>query len=179
MLVVQDEKSEALKAVTLRQSWYDSPCKTGSFISIVGAFDHRGQCIVDDARHYLILHPDHLISATVVADSFSCTRRAVLQDRVKATGGASEGQVYGYILHELFQDALKADRWEKEWFASAVRKTCARYLENLREIQVDVDEAARHLMSKVAELQSWATTFVSQKPKVSRSPFTSSRSKLT
>jgi DNA replication ATP-dependent helicase Dna2 len=132
---------------------------------VVGTFDKAGQCTIDDAHGILILHPDHLISATVVADSFSCTRRAVLQDRVKATNEASGPQVYGHILHEIFQAALTANRWDTEWLSKTIEEIAARYLENLFEINVEMNMAMEHLMSKVPELQSWAEVFVSAKPK--------------
>ena len=168
-MLVKEEKTKSQKAVTLRQAWFDSPCKPDTIIHVVGDFDRAGQCVIDDAHNYLVLHPDHLISATVVADSFSCTRRAVLQDRVKATSSASEAQVYGHILHEVFQEALKANRWESEWFATLTAKACTRHLESLHEIRVETVEAVEHLMTKVPELQSWAALFVASQPKVSHS----------
>ena len=114
----------------------------------------------------LILHPDHLISATVVADSFSCTRRAVLQDRVKATNEANGPQVYGYILHEIFQEAMKANRWDLESLTKTIGVVASRYLETLFEINVEMVSAIEHLMSRVPELQSWAELFVTACPKV-------------
>ena len=167
VLHVQNDKTKQHRVVCLRDSWLDSPCTEGSFIHVLGTFDKTGECIVDDGHNFLILHPDHLISATVVADSFSCTRRAVLQDRVKATSSANEPQVYGHILHEIFQEALKANRWDTEWLAQLVESICVRYLETLYEINVEVPLAVDHIMSKVPELQSWAKLFVSARPKVS------------
>lgn len=116
----------------------------------------------------LILHPDHLISATVVADSFSCTRRAVLQDRVKATNEANGPQVYGHILHEMFQEAMRANRWDTEWLTATIGSIAARYLENLFEINVELATAIEYLKSRVPELQSWAEVFVTARPKVTR-----------
>ena len=114
----------------------------------------------------IILHPDHLISATVVADSFSCTRRAVLQDRVKATNEANGPQVYGHILHEIFQEAMKANRWDTKWLTVTIQTVAARYLETLFEINVEMVKAVEHLSSKVPELQAWAELFVTARPKV-------------
>ncbi|MCJ1286282.1 Tripartite DNA replication factor [Xylographa opegraphella] len=165
VLLVVEEKTKANKVVILRQSWFDSPCTPGSYIHVLGIFDKNGQCIVDDTHHILILHPDHLISATVVADSFSCTRRAVLQDRVKATNAANEPQVYGHILHEIFQEAMKANRWDTSWLAHTIKVIAARYLETLFEINVDMAKAVDHLTSKVPELQSWAEVFVTVRPR--------------
>ena len=134
---------------------------------MIGQFDRCGQCIVDDAQNMIIIHPDHLISATVVADSFSCTRRAVLQDRVKATNDANKPQVYGHILHEIFQEAMKANRWDLDWLSQIIEVIVARYLENLYEIHVTVPEALGYLRSKMPELRAWAEIFVNARPRVS------------
>ena len=144
----------------------DSPCFQGAYVHIIGHFDRYGQCVVDDSQGLIILHPDHLISATVVADSFSCTRRAVLQDRVKATGDASEPQIYGSILHEIFQEAMRANRWGDVWLTSTIEDIATRYLEKLFEINIEVPRAVDHLKSRVVEMQAWADVFVAAKPKV-------------
>jgi DNA replication ATP-dependent helicase Dna2 len=114
----------------------------------------------------LILHPDHLISSTVVADSFSCTRRAVLQDRVKATNTASPPLVYGTILHEIFQAAMMANRWHSEWLNELIETITKRHLEDLYTIKIQIPQAIEYLQSKMGELQSWAEVFVASQPKV-------------
>ncbi|KAI9674760.1 MAG: Tripartite DNA replication factor [Caeruleum heppii] len=165
VILVQDEKTRMGKAIILRQSWFDSPCTTGAYVHLIGSYTPGGQCIVDDAQHMLILHPDHLISSTVVADAFECTRRAVLQDRVKATNAANPPQVYGHILHEIFQEAMKANRWDSEWLSQLIESVVARYLESIYEIKLEINQAVEYLKSKMPELQAWAELFVSAKPK--------------
>lgn len=167
MLLVQNEKTGQNKAITVRQSWFDGPYLPGSYVHLIGDFNPAGQCVVDEFQNLLILHPDHLISATVVADSFSCTRRAVLQDRVKATSESSEPQIYGHILHEIFQEAMRANRWDTEWLTTVIERIATRYLETLFEVNVELVKAIDHLKSKVTDLQSWAEVFVSARPKVS------------
>lgn len=152
--------------ITLRNAWFESPATPGSFVHLVGEFNQYGQCNVDDVRNLLILHPDHLISATVVADSFSCTRRAVLQDRVKATSQLSEPTVYGSMLHEIFQEALKANKWDTKWLTATIEKIAARFLESLYELNVTFENAVDHLLGKAVEIQSWAEVFIAAKPKV-------------
>ncbi len=167
VLLVQNEKTKQNKAIMVRQSWFDSPYSPGSYVHVIGEFDHAGQCVLNESQNLLILHPDHLISATVVADSFSCTRRAVLQDRVKATSEPSEPQIYGHILHEIFQEAMRANNWDTQWLTDVIEKTASRYLETLFEINVELVKAVDHLKSKVTALQSWAEVFVTARPKVS------------
>lgn len=167
VLLVQNEKTKLNKAITLRGYWFESPCTPGSYIHLIGDFDQHGQCIVDDSQNLIIIHPDHLISATVVADSFSCTRRAVLQDRVKATSQISEPTVYGSMLHEIFQEAMKANRWDTEWLAFIIEKVATRYLESLFEMNIALERAIDHLKSKAVDIQAWAEVFVALEPKVS------------
>jgi DNA replication ATP-dependent helicase Dna2 len=114
----------------------------------------------------LILHPDHLVSSTVVADSFGCIRRAVLQDRVKATSDSSAPLVYGTILHEIFQAAMLANRWDTEWLSDLIENIARRHLEYLYTIKLQVPQAVEYLQSKMGELQAWAEVFVSSQPKV-------------
>ena len=152
----------------LRGAWYDTPAHTSSYVHVIGEFSARGQCIIDDEQNLLILHPDQLISATVVADSFGCMRRAVLQDRVKATSDASAPLVYGTMLHEIFQEALLANKWDFGFLSKVIDRITEKHVEDLYTIKISIPSAREYLMSKMTELSSWASTFVSSQPKVSR-----------
>jgi len=158
------------KAVFLRGTWLETPVNAKAYVHVIGTFDNRGRCVIDDDNNILILHPDHLISSTVVGDSFGCTRRAVLQDRVKATGEASAPMLYGTILHEIFQAALLANRWDLDWLGETVQTITANHLEDLYTIHLPVTDAVEYLMGKMTELQSWAELFVSAQPQVSACP---------
>lgn len=157
-----------LKTVNLRGIWFDTPATTKAFVHVIGPFEQNGRCVIDDNNNMLILHPDHLVSSTVVADSFGCIRRAVLQDRVKATSDSSAPMVYGTILHEIFQVAMLANRWDTEWLAERIESIATRHLEDLYTIKLQVSQAVEYLQSKMGELQAWAELFVSSQPRVSR-----------
>ena len=150
----------------LRQAWLDSPCAPGSYIHVVGDFDRFGQCVIDNTHNLLILHPDHLISSTVVGDSFTCIRKAVLQDRVKATSDANQATLYGHLLHEIFQEALRANRWDDDFLTALIDTVATRHLETLFEINIEHTTAVEQLRARVTDLQAWAAVFVSAKPKV-------------
>ncbi|OAL37011.1 hypothetical protein AYO20_03780 [Fonsecaea nubica] len=160
MLSVKDERSNMCYIILLRESWYDTRCTKGSYVHVIGKFDRTGQCVVNDAENMVIVHPDHLISSTVVGDSFTCMRRAVLQDRVKATSAASQPQVYGHILHEVFGHALRINKWDIQSFREIIDKTLPSYIESLYEIGVRVQEATEYLLGKTPELMAWASVFV-------------------
>ena len=109
----------------------------------------------------VIVHPDHLISATVIGDAITCLRRAVLQDRIKATSPPQKPQVYGHILHEMFGEAMKLNRWDWETFRKIIDQILPTYLESLYEVGVSLSEATDHLMSKTSSMRAWAELFVS------------------
>lgn len=125
-----------------------------------------GQCVIDDHHNMLVLHPDHLISATVVADSYGCLRRAVLQDRIKATSRANAPMLYGTLLHELFQEALKVNQWDSEFLLSTIDKLLPSKFETILEINSTCEEVKEHMLSKLPEMQAWAKIFVRAKPSI-------------
>ncbi|CAI4219897.1 unnamed protein product [Parascedosporium putredinis] len=129
-------------------------------------FDRTGRCVIDDDQNILILDPDQLISATVVADSFGCMRRAVLQERVKATSDPTPPLVYGTLLHELFQEALTAGRWDEKFLTDAIAAITEKHVQDLYTIKVDLPAARQHLQSKMGELMNWARTFVAPFPRL-------------
>ncbi|KAK8037880.1 hypothetical protein PG994_014647 [Apiospora phragmitis] len=165
ILLVQVDRSKETKTVHLRGDWVDTAVSPESFIHIIGAFEASGKCIIDNNQNILILHPDQLISATVVADSFTCMRRAVLQDRVKATSEASAPLVYGTLLHEIFQEAMMANQWTGPFLNKLILNISERHVEDLYKIRVSMSDAREHLRSKMPELSSWAAAFVSGQPK--------------
>ncbi|QUC21413.1 uncharacterized protein UV8b_05656 [Ustilaginoidea virens] len=164
ILILQLDRSKITRTVHLRGAWFETPARTDSYVHVIGTFSSRGQCIIDDSKNLLILHPDQLISATVVADSFGCLRRAVLQDRVKATSEASPPLVYGTMLHEIFQEALLANSWDLPFLARIIDQIVQKHVEDLYTIKVGLPTAREHLQSKMTELSSWAKRFVSSKP---------------
>ncbi|GME23035.1 DNA replication factor Dna2 [Neofusicoccum parvum] len=112
----------------------------------------------------IVLHPDHLISATTVGDSFGCMRKAVLQDRIKATSDANESAMIGTILHEVFQDALKANRWDHEWLVDLIQRIIPRKFETILEIGLTVEHVVDRLAGKIPQIQAWAKIFVKARP---------------
>ncbi|KAM0331664.1 hypothetical protein ACHAQA_003343 [Verticillium albo-atrum] len=165
ILLVQIENTKIMQTVHLRGDWYETPAHAKSFVHIIGEFGPDGRCIINDDQNMVILHPDQLISATVVADSFTCTRRAVLQDRVKATSEASAPLVYGTMLHEVFQAALLENQWDVKYLSTVIDTVMEKHVEDLYKIKVGTNIAKEHLQSKMPELSSWAEAFVASQPK--------------
>ena len=133
---------------------------------MIGDFDAEGRCIVDDQQNMLIVHPDHLISSTVVADSFTCVRRAVLQDRVKATSQTTKPIVYGQLIHQVFQEAMLQRRMDTESMTELIDLLLSQNLDALYKAGLGLNTAKAHILSKLPAIQAWARTFVGDRPKV-------------
>ncbi|BCR95882.1 bifunctional ATP-dependent DNA helicase/ssDNA endodeoxyribonuclease DNA2 [Aspergillus luchuensis] len=164
VLSVQDERTKEKKVVILRESWCECPCVKESYIHLIGDFDATGHCIVDDSRNMVILHPDHLVSATVVADSISCQRRAVLQDRIKYTSDLGKAQVFGNIFHEVFQEAIKLNKWDTNSLRTLIEGVTVKRIEDLYLIRMTIPEAVEYIMSRIPGVQAWAERFLRVKP---------------
>lgn len=163
MLLVKREGTDLQMVVILRESWYESPCSKGSYIHLIGNFDATGKCVVEDSNNMIILHPDHLISATVVADSMVCQRRAVLQDRIKVFGELGKLQVFGIVFHEVFQEAMKTNKWEVDSLKRLIEEILLRHAEDLYVVRMSFPEAVEHVMSKISDLRAWASALLRTK----------------
>lgn len=167
VLLIQDEKSGARRGVVLRESWFDSPCTKGSYIHLIGNFDAHGQCIINNAENMMILHPDYLISTTVVSDSPSCPRRSVLQDRIKVIGEIEKAQFFGIVFHEIFQGALQGNKWDVDSLRHIILAVLLRHIEDLYGIHMSVQEATEYVMERIPDLRAWADALIRAKPGVS------------
>jgi DNA replication ATP-dependent helicase Dna2 len=159
--------SNAQHKVWLRDSWTDSTViSPGAFVHIVGSFDRDGVCVVDNKQNYIIVNPDFLVSATTVADTVSCMRKAVLQERVKATGDISKPMVYGNVLHAVFQSALESNDFSTERLHMHIDRVVIDNIESFFLLQEEIAVAIAHVRSKLPLIQEWANLYLSSKPNV-------------
>lgn len=170
-----EDRTNLHVSITLRGSWAATPVLKGHVIHVSylpgqikdDDFLSSQQLGLDDGETsaFLVIHPDHMLSATTVADSFDCTRKAVLQDRIKATGETSKAMIYGKILHEIFQQALGANTWDDQFLAELVEKTVQSHVEGLWELGMqDTVLAIEEIKAKMGELAAWAKVFVASEP---------------
>ena len=59
--------------------------------------------VIDNDDGLIIQHPDTLVSPSRIAESVSCTRRAVLSERSRGLGEVGVALVQGSMVHELLQ----------------------------------------------------------------------------
>ncbi|KAL5598601.1 hypothetical protein BROUX41_003473 [Berkeleyomyces rouxiae] len=166
IVTLQPEGSQKLLTVFLRDIWTEPELTPGLWAYATGQFID-GKCVVDMEQNYFILEPDHLVSITTLADSFTCMRKAVLQDRVRATGALGKPLVYGTILHEIFQTALMKMDFSPEFLKGVIEETVGTHIEELFAIKIEPHTAMEEIRGKMASMRSWADNFISPVPKAS------------
>ena len=57
-------------------------------------------------QNLLVHHPDVLVPVTKVADGASCSRRSLVQDKLRSTGEITKSLLMGNMLHEVLQACL-------------------------------------------------------------------------
>lgn len=174
--MAEEERTLKTFAITLRDSWFDTPLARGDIahVTSIGRLEETpspthllGQIMISDAADssMLIVHPDHMLTATSIADSFDCTRKAVLQQRIRASGEANKPVVYGNILHEIFQKALSANQWGEAFLSEVVEETVTNHVEDLWLLGMeDTVLAIEEIKAKMGEMASWARIFVAEQP---------------
>jgi len=72
--------------------------------------------------------------------------------------------MYGNILHQLFQEAIRANSWDTEFLERLIQNTVPLHYETIAEIELNLNQVNDHLRSKLPEIQAWAEIFVRAEP---------------
>jgi DNA replication ATP-dependent helicase Dna2 len=139
----------------------------GDFVHVIGKFEtEKRVCIINNDQNFVVVHPDILISATSVADSLTCLRKSILQERVKVTNDTSAPMVYGNLLHNLLQICMSHDNFDTTFMTKEIDTLISTSTESLYAIGESEATAKETLCGSIETLQSWASTFFTQIPKV-------------
>ena len=73
-----------------------------------GTFEpDSGVCVLDNqVDHYILVHPDTLVSGTTVSMATRCLRRSIFNERFR-TEDQNEAMLMGTLLHDLFDVAME------------------------------------------------------------------------
>lgn len=144
------------------------PCTPGDVANLVGPFDATStlSLTLDRLSGLLVLHPDILVSSTKVADSSHCARKALLQEMIRTTGGATPALVYGNMLHELMQACLVDERWDEDYRREKIDEIVGREVQTLWTMEVDVGTAREQMLEKSGGFEPFQSLFVGTTPGV-------------
>ncbi|GAA6036376.1 hypothetical protein JCM8097_001691 [Rhodosporidiobolus ruineniae] len=171
IITISSSAFEGVRQVVLCEDWAETPVESGDVVNLVGDLDLSSADLsspiltLTRSTGLLILHPDILVSATKVADSTNCTRKAVLSELIRTLDGLCPSLVYGNMLHALLQASLAEGRWDDEWRFAKIGEIVKQTGGQLWTMDVELDKAVRELKERSKEFEDFAERFVSDKPK--------------
>lgn len=157
-LELRNRNGECKRAV-LQGDWVDMNLQVDDDLRFHGPWVDSSFFIATNQIGQVIIHPDTLVSCTSIADSHTCMRKSVLQDRVRATSSLSKALIYGSILHSMLQASLFDGDFSDVRLRKEIDVQIAGNLEKLFLVEESVETATDYLCSKVIMLQRWAQTF--------------------
>ncbi|CAI9103410.1 OLC1v1001879C1 [Oldenlandia corymbosa var. corymbosa] len=158
MMRLLNEQSEEERVVQLWDEWFYSVVAPGDTVHVIGEFDSEGKCDISREKNFLIVHPDILVSGTRVASSFSCSRRTLLDERLKCNE-YSTAALIGTLLHQIFQAGLISDSLSIGFLEEYSRTVVHKNLETLYACEVSEDETYKILVEAIPKLLKWISLF--------------------
>jgi len=135
-------------------------------INLIGPFAPTSTPSLTISRlsNLLVLHPDLLVSATKVADSAHCARKALLQELIRSSGGSTPALAYGNMLHELMQACLMEDRWDRDWIGERIDDIVGREVPVLWGMGLEVSQAQEEMRRRSDGFRHFARVFAGEQP---------------
>ncbi|XP_072955528.1 DNA replication ATP-dependent helicase/nuclease JHS1 isoform X1 [Typha angustifolia] len=164
VLRLLNEQSGNEQALHLCDEWFYSCVGPGDTINVIGEFDDQGKCIVDRNENLIVLHPDILISGTRVASSFSCPRRAVLDERLRSTEHSISALI-GTLLHQIFQMFLQAGLLKglppsRQFLEEHAREVLQKNIESLYASGANQKDIYSTLIAAIPRMLNWLNCFM-------------------
>jgi DNA replication ATP-dependent helicase Dna2 len=160
-----DERLQQVKHCHLRQDWSRTRVDAGDFVHVTGDFEVDSvTCFVDNVQNFVVVHPDVLLTGTRIADSFDCSRKAVLSERFNTLGGSSFAMIQGTMLHEVFEICVRSRDFQLEQLQATVAEVVQKHLSEVFACSETEETAGQKLGDFLPLLQQWATEFLREDP---------------
>ncbi|KAG0333074.1 Tripartite DNA replication factor [Podila horticola] len=140
-------------------------CVVYDFVHTVGPLVYpTGERVIDNANGFIIVKPDNLISTSILADSFTCIRKSIIESRIIKPYDLTLPLIHGNVLHELFQQCLRTNDFSTRTMESRIDGLVEDHLKELCLINESVDVARNALREQIPSCQIWANRFLRPTP---------------
>jgi DNA replication ATP-dependent helicase Dna2 len=161
--------------IFLRGEWYHSPVQSGDAInlcSLSGRYETNVDALpvvlhtnapAESDEHddlFLVLHPDTLVPPTMVSETVSCSRRAVLRLRLGSTGTSSSAALYGTMRHLLFEKCMRNQDFSINFARESVHAIVRETAENLVALGIKEGDAQKEVIRILPQLQQFRNDFM-------------------
>jgi DNA replication ATP-dependent helicase Dna2 len=165
------------RSVILHDDWANTDIRPGDTINTIGEFfpslrpPSTPTISITSQHHFLIHHPDLLLTATSLSNTLQCRRRPLLGQLVRSVSDVTPSLVWGVMLHEVMQASLTSGRWELDWIHARIDEIVVRSLPDLVKIGLGVEEATKEVKLRAKGLETFAKKYIAKVPKVRKSRY--------
>ncbi|RKP20492.1 Dna2-domain-containing protein [Rozella allomycis CSF55] len=161
-----DEKELVEVNVKLRGEWSQTLISIGDSCNVVNVKNEKllgvETYVIDDESDLLIIVcPDVIISGTTIADSFSCQRKAFLNEKVKSSD-KSGALILGVILHELYEIVITSQITNMAIIKQKLYEIIKNNLLNLYAIDYDEEKVMKEAEPILASIPSFLSKLQQQ-----------------
>jgi DNA replication ATP-dependent helicase Dna2 len=133
---------------------------------------------ISASRNYIIIHPDVLISATLISQTSYCGRRPIVSSLVansnfnpdpsSSTTHISRANVWGSFVHEIVQQSLKDGRWDSVAIATKIDELLRspRGISEIFRAGVNLEEAKREISLRTQGISKFGKLYLAKEPQV-------------
>ena len=161
-------------SIFLRGEWYHTRLDSGDIVhlcSLSGKYEtkpfglpvvlHTTPPVGSDQNDDLVLvvHPDLLVPPTIISETVSCSRRAVLKSRLGSTGLNSKAALFGTMRHDLFERSMRSQDFSIETAKEYVHTIVRENAESLVAVGITDAEAQREVIRVVQQIQQFAIKY--------------------
>ncbi|KAI9912360.1 hypothetical protein PsorP6_005929 [Peronosclerospora sorghi] len=173
LLRLLDDHEQQMEAL-LRQDWYELRVEVGDHLNLIFTEQTSRACFsqdgdshratttqsirrvqVDNTQHLVVLHPDILVSPTRVTTSFSCLRRAILQETCAVTHPTAQSAFIGTLKHDLFEKALVNGLDTIKMLQAEAKHIVQSNIVGLVECGVNEETALQELKNVIQDFFKW------------------------
>jgi DNA replication ATP-dependent helicase Dna2 len=160
--------------VLLADEWAQTPVSVGQTLVLLGSggdglLVSEEPAVISNAANFVVVYPEVLVRATAVGQSFSCQRRAVLQESASLESSSSVA-LYGSLLHQLFQDAMQARNFTVEYLTARFHEVIGTQGESLLGVGKRVGHAQHEFESVLPDMIRWYQAYCQPASRSSPAP---------
>jgi DNA replication ATP-dependent helicase Dna2 len=142
--------------------WLEISIKVGKIINVLIDDQNDASWLeVNDQNGIFVLDPDELLSATSVSDSYVCTRRSILKEKIKYSGTSNQSMVNGNLVHELFQEAVRSGDFTYDFLTTKLNILIKNSIEEIYSVGISDVQTYEELKKFIPMIQEWHAKYYS------------------
>ncbi|KAF9141112.1 Tripartite DNA replication factor [Mortierella sp. GBA39] len=153
--------------IFLRGLWRPTAVSVGDIIHVIAPHVYPNatqELMLEDAQGLLIVKPDYLVPTSLLAESFTCIRRPIVDTRARKPDESTIPLVHGTILHELFQLSLRNNDFSTEGMQARIEDLIQAHLNDLCLVDESLETAREAFSQWITSCQDWARRYLRSTP---------------